>query len=83
MIVENFRMFFFLAGSEAEDGFHNGKPVLFGAGGGKGIAVSRLAFSREGAHQVFSGFAGIEISCHMESLSFFFYYNQNSLRLYF
>ena len=57
MIVENFRMFFFLAGSEAEDGFHNGKPVLFGAGGGKGIAVSRLAFSREGAHQVFSGFA--------------------------
>ena len=39
--------------------------------------------SREGAHQVFSGFAGIEISCHIESLSFFFYYNQNSLRLYF
>ena len=64
MVVEDFGVFFLLVGGEGEHGLQHVELLFPAEFGGKGVAVPGLAFAGEGAHEVFKGFAFLELFGH-------------------
>ena len=63
-MIKNFRVFLLLIGRKGKNGFDDVQAAFFGLRGGKGVAVSRLALSGKGAHQVFFCLTVSEICRH-------------------